>query len=185
MRKAIRITSLLNTLIREHLVYVFLVAILIIAIVVSPKFFQPKNLFNILRHASALGVLAIGQTVVIISGGIDLSVAAVMQLAVVSIAEMTKGQNDLVWIALPTVLLAGILIGAGNGILVAKRKVQPFISTLFAGLLVTGLRLSGRPGRCGSGGLPEVRGSGDRHRVRPRLYRRSCGGRSGSRRGKG
>lgn len=141
MKRAVRFSSVLNTLISEHLVYVFLVVIFILAVVVSPKFFQARNLFNILRQASALGVLAIGQTVVIISGGIDLSVAAVMQLAGVTIAEMTKGENTYVWIALPTVLLAGALIGLGNGVLVAKRKVQPFISTLFVGLLVTGLRL--------------------------------------------
>ncbi len=141
MKRDISFFAILNTAVREHLVYVFLVGILILAAVVSPKFFQTKNLFNILRQASALGVLAIGQTVVVVSGGIDLSVAAVMQLAGVTIAEMTKGENTLVWVALPTVLMAGGLIGLGNGLLVAKRKVQPFISTLFVGLLVTGLRL--------------------------------------------
>ena len=141
MKREAGFLTILNTIIREHLVYVFLIGILILAAVVSPKFFQTRNLFNILRQASALGVLAIGQTVVVVSGGIDLAVAAVMQLAGVTIAEMTKGENTFVWVALPTVLLAGALIGLGNGLLVAKRKVQPFISTLFVGLLVTGLRL--------------------------------------------
>jgi ribose/xylose/arabinose/galactoside ABC-type transport system permease subunit len=115
--------------------------VIILAVIVSPVFFQAKNLFNILRQASALGVLAMGQTVVVVSGGIDLSVAAVMQLAGVSVAEMTKGSDATVWLALPVVLAAGALIGLGNGLLVAKRRVQPFISTLFVGLLVTGLRL--------------------------------------------
>jgi ribose/xylose/arabinose/galactoside ABC-type transport system permease subunit len=141
MKQKIGFIAILDTIVREHLVYVFLVGILILAAVISPKFFQTRNLFNILRQASALGVLAVGQTVVVVSGGIDLSVAAVMQLAGVTIAEMTKGENTLVWIALPTVLLAGACIGFGNGLLVAKRKVQPFISTLFVGLLVTGVRL--------------------------------------------
>jgi ribose/xylose/arabinose/galactoside ABC-type transport system permease subunit len=141
MKRRFSFSILLNAIVREHLVYVFLAGILILAAAVSPKFFQAKNLFNILRQASALGVLAIGQTVVVVSGGIDLSVAAVMQLAGVSVAEMTKGENTVVWAALPTVLAAGALIGFGNGLLVAKRKVQPFISTLFVGLLVTGLRL--------------------------------------------
>jgi ribose/xylose/arabinose/galactoside ABC-type transport system permease subunit len=136
-----RFLSFLAAVLREHLVYVVLAAGVILAAVVSPVFFQPKNIFNILRQASALGILAVGQTVVVIAGGIDLSVAAVMQLAGVSVAEITKGSNATVWIALPVVLAAGALIGFGNGLLVAKRRVQPFISTLFVGLLVTGLRL--------------------------------------------
>jgi ribose/xylose/arabinose/galactoside ABC-type transport system permease subunit len=136
-----RILSITAAILSEHLVYVVLVAGVVLAALVSPVFFQPKNLFNILRQASALGILAVGQTVVVIAGGIDLSVAAVMQLAGVSVAEITKGSNTYVWLALPTVLAAGALIGFGNGLLVAKRRVQPFISTLFVGLLVTGLRL--------------------------------------------
>ncbi|HVP19495.1 MAG TPA: ABC transporter permease [Spirochaetia bacterium] len=134
-------STFFGAVLREHLVYVFLLAVVILAAIVSPVFFQAKNVFNILRQASALGILAVGQTVVVISGGIDLSVAAVMQLAGVSVAEITKGDNRYVWIALPVVLAACSLIGLGNGLLVAKRKVQPFISTLFVGLLVTGLRL--------------------------------------------
>ncbi|MGA2765029.1 MAG: ABC transporter permease [Spirochaetia bacterium] len=135
------VSSLVAAALQEHLVYVFLAVVIILAVIVSPVFFQAKNLFNILRQASALGVLAMGQTVVVVSGGIDLSVAAVMQLAGVSVAEMTKGSDATVWLALPVVLAAGALIGLGNGLLVAKRRVQPFISTLFVGLLVTGLRL--------------------------------------------
>ncbi|MGA2640013.1 MAG: ABC transporter permease [Spirochaetia bacterium] len=135
------ISSFLVAVIREHLVYVFLIGVIILAAVVSPVFFQPKNLFNVLRQASALGILAVGQTVVVISGGIDLSVAAVMQLAGVTVAEITKGSNTHVVVALAAVLAVGALIGFGNGLLVAKRRVQPFISTLFVGLLVTGLRL--------------------------------------------
>jgi ribose/xylose/arabinose/galactoside ABC-type transport system permease subunit len=136
-----RVVTLAATILRDHLVWVVLAVFIIVAAVVSPVFFQPKNLFNILRQASALGILAVGQTIVVIAGGIDLSVAALMQLAGVSVAEITKGSNALVGLALPAVLLAGALIGFGNGILVAKRRVQPFISTLFVGLLVTGFRL--------------------------------------------
>ena len=86
-----RLVSLADSILREHLVYVVLVAGIVFAAIVSPVFFQPKNLFNILRQASALGILAVGQTIVVIAGGIDLSVAAVMQLAGVSVAEITKG----------------------------------------------------------------------------------------------
>jgi ribose/xylose/arabinose/galactoside ABC-type transport system permease subunit len=141
MRSKARAAAFLSAVLREHLVYVFLLAIIILAAIVSPVFFQPKNLFNVLRQASALGILAVGQTVVVISGGIDLSVAAVMQLAGVTVAEITKGSDRFAAVALAAVLGIGSLIGFGNGLLIAKRRVQPFISTLFVGLLVTGLRL--------------------------------------------
>jgi len=136
-----RAAFLLSLVLREHLVWVFLLVVVALAAVVSPVFFQPRNLLNVLRQASALGILAVGQTVVVISGGIDLSVAAVMQLAGVTVAELTKGSNTQAAAALAAVLALGGVIGLGNGLLVAKRRVQPFISTLFVGLLVTGLRL--------------------------------------------
>lgn len=131
----------LSHLIKDRMVYVFLALVLVAAAGVSPQFFQPANVFNVLRQASAIGVLAIGQTIVVVAGGIDLSVAAVMQLAGVTVAEMTKGENTLVPLAIPLCLAMGVAIGFGNGLLIAKRRVQPFIATLFVGLLVTGLRL--------------------------------------------
>jgi ribose/xylose/arabinose/galactoside ABC-type transport system permease subunit len=126
---------------KDQIVYLFLLLVLVVAAVVSPQFFQPANLFNILRQAAAIGILAIGQTIVVVAGGIDLSVAAVMQLSGVTVAEITGGQDALVALAIPLCLAMGLLIGLGNGLLVTKRRVQPFIATLFVGLLVTGLRL--------------------------------------------
>jgi ribose/xylose/arabinose/galactoside ABC-type transport system permease subunit len=123
------------------LVFVFLGLLLVVAAIVSPPFFQPGNVLNILRQASAIGVLAIGQTLVIVAGGIDLSVAATMQLAGVTVAELTGGTNTLVPLVIPLVLVMGAGIGLVNGLLIAVRRVQPFIATLFVGLLVTGLRL--------------------------------------------
>ncbi len=127
--------------IEGSLVFVFLGLLLVIAACVSPAFFRPDNLLNILRQASAIGVLAIGQTIVILAGGIDLSVAATMQLAGVTIAELTGGTNTLVPLVIPLALAMGAGIGLVNGLLIALRRVQPFIATLFVGLLVTGIRL--------------------------------------------
>jgi ribose transport system permease protein len=140
-------------ILRDHIVYVFLAVVLIVAAVFAPQFFKINNLFNILRQASALGLLAVGQTLVVIAGGIDVSIAAIMQLAGVTAAEITKGQDRYVLTTVATVLMMGTAVGFGNGLLVSKRKVQPFVSTLFVGLLVTGLRLlvtRATP----SGGLP-------------------------------
>jgi ribose/xylose/arabinose/galactoside ABC-type transport system permease subunit len=122
-------------------VFVFLGVMLLVFAIVAPDFFRPANVLNVLRQASAIGILSVGQTIVILVGGIDLSVAAVMQLAGVTVAEMTGGSNQLVPLVIPLVLAAGAAIGLINGYLVTKRRVQPFIATLFVGLLVTGIRL--------------------------------------------
>jgi len=136
-----QLQDILRGRLHVRVVYVALALVLLAAAVVSPDFFKTRNLLNVLRQASAIGVLAIGQTVAIIAGGIDLSVAAVMQLVGVTIAEFAKGENGRLWFAIPLSLVMALGIGLGNGFLVASRGVQPFIATLFVGVLVTGLRL--------------------------------------------
>lgn len=136
-----RFKGLLRSRLRVRGVYVALALVLLAAALVSPDFFKTRNLLNVLRQASAIGILAIGQTVVIIGGGIDLSVAAVTQLVGVTIAEFAKGEDSRLWFAIPLSLAMALGIGLGNGFLVAIRRVQPFIATLFVGVLVTGLRL--------------------------------------------
>jgi ribose/xylose/arabinose/galactoside ABC-type transport system permease subunit len=122
--------------------YLGLVLVLLAAAALSPAFYQPSNLFNILRQASALGILAIAQGVVMIAGGVDLSVAATMQLAVVALAEFTQGQNGRIPVGLLICALLGALIGWINGIVITKRRVPPFIVTLGIATAVTGARLA-------------------------------------------
>jgi ribose transport system permease protein len=122
-------------------IFIALVIVLVIAGVLSPVFYQPVNLFNVLRQASALGILSIGQTVVMIAGGIDLSVAATMQLATVGIAEITNQNRIGVFPAVLIVLLLSVLVGVINGWLVTRRRVPPFVATLFVGVVITGVRL--------------------------------------------
>lgn len=136
-----RILARLALALHKTPVLIFLFLMLVAFAIVAPTFFQPSNLINVLRQASAIGILAVGQTIVVLVGGIDLSVASVMQLAGVTIAELTKGTNDVVLPVILMVMAMGAAIGAINGLLVTKRRVQPFIATLFVGLLVTGLRL--------------------------------------------
>lgn len=100
----------------------------IVASILSPRFLTPVNILNIVRQVSIFGILAIGQTFVILTGGIDLSVGGVLALVVV----LTGGLLPQIGI-LPTVLVAilvGVSIGIINGIGVTKGNVQPFIMTL-------------------------------------------------------
>jgi ribose/xylose/arabinose/galactoside ABC-type transport system permease subunit len=123
-------------------IYIALLVVLVMAGMLSPSFYQPANIFNVLRQASALGILSVGQTFVLLGGGIDLSVAAVMQLATVGVAELARGQNERVLIAVAVMLALSAMVGAVNGLLVTRRRVAPFVATLFVGVVVSGIRLA-------------------------------------------
>jgi len=120
-----------------------LLLVLLVDSLVAPHFFQiivqDGRLFgspiDILNRAAPVALLAIGMTLVIATGGIDLSVGAVMAIAGATAASMTVAGYSL-----PVVLLAalgtGVLAGLWHGILVAVLKIQPFVATLI--LMVAG-----------------------------------------------
>jgi len=122
-------------------IYIALFLVLIVARFLSQAFYQSANILNMLRQASALGILSIGQTIVMIGGGIDLSVAATMQLATIGVAELSKGGGMQVVFAVAIVLLLSALVGLINGWMVTHFKVPPFVATLFVGAVITGARL--------------------------------------------
>ncbi|TKY80416.1 galactofuranose ABC transporter, ATP-binding protein YtfT [Pectobacterium polonicum] len=120
-----------------------LVAILLIDSMVAPNFFslhiQDGRLFgsliDILNRGAPVALLALGMTLVIATGGIDLSVGAVMAIAGATAATLTTAGHPL-----PSVLLAALLVGAlcglWNGFLVAVLQIQPIVATLM--LMVAG-----------------------------------------------
>lgn len=127
--------------IAEYGIYLSLALLLIVAAFVTPSVFTAQTLFLVLRQASQLGIVAIGQTLVMLVGGLDLSVTGVIVLTSVIIAEVGNGQNGMI---VPGVLIAlgiGALIGLGNGLLVTKRGVPPFVATLGMLVLIRGAQL--------------------------------------------
>ena len=119
---------------------VVLVVLLLVTSFLSPEFFGPQNLINVARQASIVGVVAMGMTFVILSGGIDLSVGSVMAVVGVACAMMLQaGHNPLL------VLLAGLVIGGGfgavNGLGVTFLNIQPFVMTLATLVIARGLAL--------------------------------------------
>lgn len=123
-------------------VYVLLLVLIVIGGAYSPTFLDLNNSMTMLRQASALGILAIGQLFVIVGGGIDLSVAATMQMSItVFMAGYSSfGTAGLVF-GVFGAFLVGALIGLVNGVAVVKFHVQPLLTTLFTGAIVTGLRM--------------------------------------------
>jgi ribose transport system permease protein len=107
-----------------------LVALLIFFSVISEPFRTTDNYISILVATAVNGVLAMGVTFVIISGGIDLSVGTMMTFCSVILGLVVTNAGLPLWLGIPAALGAGALAGAVNGILIAKARIPPFIATL-------------------------------------------------------
>ncbi len=124
--------------------YIALAIIILLAVLINillgVNFFSLSNLLNVGRNYSMSVIVAMGQTFVIISGGLDLSVGAVISTS--NIIAATYMSNSV--IIIPVILLclfAGAVVGLLNGYLVTKRGVPPFIATLGVSIVVNGLRM--------------------------------------------
>lgn len=108
---------------------VLIIVMSIIATMVNPRFATLKNIISISKQVAAPGILAMGMTFVILTGGIDLSAGyGVTMCAIVMGLVFNRTGNP--WLSMVGALLAGILLGSVNGILISKLRVIPFISTL-------------------------------------------------------
>ena len=133
--------------------YTALLVVGLVAAVVTPRFYTPANLINVLQAASALGIVSLGQTLVILAAGIDLSVGSVMGLSMVVAAAMTAGSDTLVGPAIVVSLALGGVIGLVNGLLVTVRNVPSFVATLGMLVFIDGVRVAYTKG-VPSGGIP-------------------------------
>lgn len=116
-------------------------AVIFIALsVISSDFLTVSNMFNVLRQISINALIAFGMTFVILTGGIDLSVGAILALASAVTAGLMKGGMDTT-LAVLIGLLLGAALGAVNGLLIWKGKVAPFIATLATMTVFRGLTL--------------------------------------------
>lgn len=131
-------------------IYFGFLAIIILFSILSPYFFTGNNILNIIVQSSVIAIIAIGETVVILTGGIDLSVGS--NVALVSIV---LGLLLVSGVAIPiAVLLAitiGVLVGLVNGLIISYGKVPPFIMTLGMLSIAKGIALAANDGRPVSG----------------------------------
>lgn len=107
---------------------------------INPAFVNSEQAINIVRLAAFLGIIAAGQTLVIISGGegIDLSVGAIVTLGAILTFRLTGGDNALIPLGLGAALGAGLVIGTLNGLGVALLKIPPLVMTLAMSGVVQG-----------------------------------------------
>ncbi len=129
-----------RTFIRKYAIVIIFFAMFVGMSLLSDAFLHPRNLVNVIRQISVVGMIAIGVTMVIITMGIDLSSGSVLALAAVFAASLAQQAN---WhdakypgLTLPIIvpilaaLAIGLLCGAINGGLIARFKIPPFIATL-------------------------------------------------------
>ena len=103
------------------------------------RFLTEENLTNVLRQNSMLGLIALGMTFVILTGGIDLSVGAL--LAVAGVISASLAERGL-FVALLAAVGCTTLLGLLNGVVIAKARIQPFIVTLAMMIAARGLALA-------------------------------------------
>src|SRR3990172_5452011 len=139
--------AFLSLLPRQYLaVLLTLLAVCLITALLSPVFFTATNLINVMRQIAILGIVSSGMAILMISGGIDLSVGVTISLAGVSTGWVLShgyGQFD----AILAGILVGALVGLVNGVIVTKTRVAPFISTLAMMSILQGLALIMTEGR--------------------------------------
>ena len=99
------------------------------------------TLLTMLPFASALAVASLGQTLVVMQGGIDLSVAGGFSLYVVILTKYPAGDNDRLWAALVVAFLAAIAAGSLNGLLIGRLRLNPIVATLGTNALLFGVIL--------------------------------------------
>lgn len=116
-------------------------ALLFIALsIISPAFLTYANIVNILRQISVIGIMAVGMTFVIATGGIDLSVGAIMALSGVISTSMLMGESKIpLFAAVCAGLAVGLASGAFSGFFIARLKVPEFIATLATMTIARGL----------------------------------------------
>lgn len=112
------------------IVWIAVILLLLVARAVSASFWEVSHLLNVARQASALGILAIGQTYVLITGGIDLSNAMVVTLVNVVAATLLRGSDEQLGPVVLICLAIGLVAGLVNGTLITRLKVPPLVVTL-------------------------------------------------------
>ncbi len=116
-----------------------LLAVCVVASVFGDNFLTGYNLQNLTQRSALFGILALGASVVIVTGGIDLSIGSVVCLAGIAVPWLLVEHGWSPWAVVPTVLAGSACIGLFHGLLVTRLRLQPFLVTLCGLLLYRGI----------------------------------------------
>jgi D-xylose transport system permease protein len=128
--------------IKDNGTIIALIGLIIILSFLSPAFFSPRNLTNLIRQVTVIGIIAVGMTMVILIAGIDLSVGSIVGVSAVVVTLLMQAGIS-VWLSIIlTILLTGVLIGLFTGFMTARFNIHPFIITLGMMTIARGLSLT-------------------------------------------
>lgn len=130
-----------------------LIVLFIVLSFASPFFLTSRNLINIVDQVTVLGILSVGATAVIITGGIDLSVGAILGLSTMVLGWLSHQGGWPMWASMLAAIAVGALAGSLNGLGITYAKLPPFIATLamlsiargLANLITDGQQIVGYP----------------------------------------
>jgi ribose transport system permease protein len=127
------------------IIWGLLLLIVLIATLLQPRFVTTENITNVLVQSTALGIISVGQTFVILTAGIDISVGAVASLVVVVMSHLAdRNPAGLPW-AVGAGVLLGLVAGLVNGLGITRLKVSPFMMTIGVMSICQGIALQLRP----------------------------------------
>jgi ribose transport system permease protein len=134
--------------------FVGLLVLCIALFIATPLFLTVNNLLNILDQVTILGILALGMTFVIVTAGIDLSVGAVLALAMMVLGWTSHNAGWPLWLSILAAIIVGGLCGLANGLGITITRLPPFIATLamlsiargLANVITDGQQIVGYPG---------------------------------------
>ncbi len=149
-----RFNNFLSIMIRRYLIFIIFIAMVVVFSVINPIFLSPRNFKMILTQASFLGIVSFGMTIVMITGGVDLSVGAVAGLATIFGVDLMlySGFSGLEGILFG--IFCGAFIGAISGLFVGRLGVAPFVATLSTMFIAQGLQYAVNGGESMGYGFP-------------------------------
>lgn len=130
----------LKHIMKNYGIVIAFIFICIILSILSPVFFTKMNVINIIRQTSIYGIMAVGMTFVILTGGIDLSVGSLLAISGVACAGMLRAGFG----TLPAILVTlavGALFGLVNGVIINAGRITPFVVTLGMMSIARGLTM--------------------------------------------
>lgn len=127
----------LKLLLQQNAIIVSFLILFLILSILSDAFLSSRNIRNVLDQSSQIGIIACGMTIVIISGGFDLSVGAIYAITGVTTSVIANLYGTPISYAVGMIL--GLVIGLINGTLIAKFRINSFIATLASSLIIRGV----------------------------------------------
>jgi ribose transport system permease protein len=127
------------------LIYFFILVLVVLGSISSDRFLTASNMVNVMRQSIVLGLIAIGQTAVLLTGGMDISQEMVARLVGLVIATIFAAYDSNPALILPLVLLGvgmGVTLGGLNGLLITRTHAVPFIITFGVSFILRGINLA-------------------------------------------